>query len=111
MESTDDSWECVAGYLANQLRGEFPFSYGSKINFKAKIAEDSDMDAFLIFAPSILEQEDFLDIEVGLDYKISIAGLYPIYSSEFGKIDELGLEDFWHHPKFDMYNVKRKRIA
>ena len=110
VESKEDAWGQVAGYLANQLRGKFPFCYGQTIDFKEKISKDSEMDAFLIFAPSILDKGDFLDIDIGADYKINIAGLYPIYSSEFKKIDELGLEGFWKHPNFDLYNVSRNRV-
>ena len=68
------------------------------------------MDAFLIFGPSILDKEDYLGIDIGQDYKINLAGLYPIYSSEIEKYSGIGLEEFWNHPNFDLYNVNRKRI-
>lgn len=110
VESTDSSWGQVGGYLANQLRGKFPFCYGQTINFREQISNDSEMDAFLLFAPSILDKDDYLNIDIGLDYKINIAGLYPIYSSEFLKVEELGFEEFWKHPNFDLYNVKRNKV-
>lgn len=110
VESTDMAWGRVVGYIANTLRGDCPFSYGQTINFNAKISDDSDMDAFLIFAPSILEKEDYLDIDIGTGYNINIAGLYPIYSSEIKVYDKIGFEDFWHHPQFDMYDVKRDQV-
>ncbi|MEQ8477574.1 hypothetical protein [Fulvivirga sp.] len=69
------------------------------------------MDAFLVFAPSILDKEFYLNIDIGLDYKINIAGLYPIYSTEMKLVNEWGLEKFWHHPDFDNYNVNRKQIT
>jgi len=103
-------WGQVAGYIANQLRGDCPFGYGDIINFKEKISPDSEMDAFLIFAPSILEKEDYLQIDLGLDYQINLTGLYPIYSSEISKLNAWGLEKFWHHPNFDLYDVNRKII-
>jgi hypothetical protein len=68
------------------------------------------MDAFLIFKPSILDKEDYLGIDIGLDYKINLAGLHPIYSSEIEKYNQIGPEEFWDHPYFDLYNVNRKRI-
>lgn len=80
VDSKDISWAQVAGYIANSLRGNCPFSYSKTINFREKIADDSEMDAFLIFAPFILDKKDSSDIEIGLDYKINIVGLYPIYS-------------------------------
>jgi len=111
VDSKDASWAQVAGYLANSLRGNCPFSYSNTINFKEKISDESEMDVFLVFAPSILNKKDFMNIDFGLDYKINIAGLYPIYASEMEYIEKNGLEKFWKHTDFDMYNVNRKRIT
>lgn len=110
VDSKDSSWAQVAGYLANNLRGDCPFSYSNTINFREKISDESEMDAFLVFAPSILDKEHFANIDIGLNYRINIVGLYPIYASEMEYIEKNGLEKFWKHPNFDMYNVKRKRI-
>lgn len=107
--SSSLDWPAAMGYLANNLRGEFNFSYGQAVNF-GQISEDSEMDAFFIFAPAILKKEDYLNIDIGLDYKINIAGLYPLYSDELEIYHQLGLEKFWHHPDFDVYSVTRKRI-
>lgn len=111
VDSKDTSWAQVAGYLANRLRGNCPLSYSNTINFREKISDESEMDAFLVFAPSILDKKDFTNIDIGLDYKINIAGLYPIYASEIEFIEKNGLEKFWKHPDFDMYNMNRKRIT
>lgn len=110
VESPDLDWGKVVGHIANKLRGDCPFSYGQTINFGEKISGDSEMNAFFIFAPSTLDKDDYLNIDIGTDYKISIAGLYPIYSEELETINEIGLEAFWHHPNFDNYSVTRKRI-
>ena len=110
IKSEKIAWGRVVGFLANRLRGKCPFSYGNTINFKEKIAADSKMDAFLVFAPSIIDKKDYLNIDVGLDYRINIKGLYPIYSTEMDLVANWGLEKFWHHPDFEMYNVNRKRI-
>lgn len=110
VESNNSAWGQIAGFLANQLRGKNSFSYGHTFDLKEQISNYSEMDAFLIFAPSILDKADFLNIDIGLDYKISIAGLYPIYSSEIKKIEELGLDGFLEHPNFDLYNVKRNKV-
>lgn len=111
VDSTDDAWGKAIGYMANKLRGDCPFSYGNNINFGMPVNKDSDLDAFLVFAPSIFpNKEDYLGIDIGLDYKINMAGMYPIYASEMPLIDEWGVEQFWKNPAFDMYNVQRKRI-
>ncbi|MCS3870116.1 hypothetical protein J3D55_003032 [Chryseobacterium ginsenosidimutans] len=110
VESENLDWGIVSGFIANQLRGKCPFCYGETINFREQISEDSEMDAFLIFAPSTLDKEDYLDIDVGADYTINIAGLYPIYSEEIEVYNQIGLKEFWFHPDFDNYSVNRKRI-
>jgi hypothetical protein len=111
VESKDENWARAASFIAGKLRGDCPFSYGQTVNFKGQICDDSEMDAFFVFAPSILDKEDYLNIDIGLDYKINIAGLYPIYSSEIEVLGEIGLHDFWHHPNFDNYAVNRERIT
>jgi hypothetical protein len=68
------------------------------------------MSAFFVFTPSILEKSDFLDIDVGGDKPLNLAGMYPIYDSERAVFVELGLERFWHHPSFELYNVKRPKV-
>lgn len=111
VESPSLDWGQVVGFIANKLRGDCPFSYGQTINFGERISDDSEMDAFFIFAPSTLNSEDYSNIDVGEDYKINIAGLYPMYSDELDIYSKIGLEAFWHHPNFDNYSVTRKRIT
>ncbi|MDX2171964.1 MAG: hypothetical protein SFY56_02515 [Bacteroidota bacterium] len=111
VESSKIDWGQVAGFLANKLRGDCPFSYGQTINFYERISDDSEMDAFFIFAPGTLDKKDYLNIDIGTDYKICIAGLYPMYSNELEAYQKIGLEAFWHHPNFDTYSVRRKRIT
>jgi hypothetical protein len=110
VQSEDISWGQVPGFIANRLREKCPFCYGETINFKEKIADDSEMSAFFVFAPSIIDKNDYLDIDIGLDYKINIAGLYPIYESELKVINDIGLDAFWHSPGFDLYDINRKKI-
>lgn len=69
------------------------------------------MDAFFVFAPRVLNQSQYLNIDIGLLHEISIAGLYPIHSSEMEIINKQGLEFFWKHPKLDLYNVNRKPVT
>jgi hypothetical protein len=110
VESKELAWGQVTGFLANSLRGKSPFSYGHTINFGEPIANDSEMSAFLIFAPAVIQKEHYLDINIGTDYKVNIAGLYPIYEEEIAVYNKIGLEKFWKHPDFDPFNVRRPRI-
>lgn len=110
LHSPHIDWAQAMASIANKLRGNCPFSYGQIINFEMKIGRDSEMDAFFIFAPSTIDKEDYLYIDIGAEYKVSIASLYPMYSDEIEVYNNIGLEKFWHHPNFDNYKVDRKRI-
>lgn len=111
VKSTDDRWPLAVAEMANRLRGDCPFRYGNVINFGEPISPESDMSAFFVFAPSILERKDFLNIDVGGPQLLSLAGMYPIYPSEGEVIKTKGLEAFWHSEGFDLYSVTRPPIT
>lgn len=111
VQSKNLDWAHVLGYLVERSQGKFPFSYGQTINFREQIADDSKMDAFFIFAPTVLEEKEFLNLDLGLPYKVNIQGIYPIYAKELETIEKIGLEKFWKNPKYDHLNVKRKPIT
>lgn len=104
--SQDKSWALAMGFLAESLRGEAPFCYGNTFGFGEQIAPESAMDAFVVFAPAVLERDDFTGIEVGDRLPINIAGLYPIHAAERLYIGEHGLEAFWA-VDWDVYDVGR----
>jgi hypothetical protein len=110
VDSTDLAWPLAVADIANNLRGKCAFCYGDVINFGERISDESEMSAFFIFAPSILERESFLDIDVGGPQRINLAGMYPIYDTERSIFSKIGLEEFWHHPNFDIYNVRRLAV-
>ena len=110
VESTDLAWAQAIGYIVNNLRGHCPFSYGDIINFQDTISDASEMTSFVVFAPAILNREHFLDIDVGGEQPLNIAGMYPIYESEAEVIGRVGLEKFWHHPNFDLFDVNRPPV-
>jgi hypothetical protein len=108
VDSRDLNWGLAIGHLAKTFRGQSPFTYESIYRFGEKIAKESEMSAFVVFAPSIVEQED-ARIELP-DRTINLVQMYPIYEEE---IDDIKFEGF---PKFlnrieDVYDVKRKRAA
>ncbi len=106
VESNDEAWTFAIGFMAERLRGKGPFCYGNTINFHAKVSDESELDAFLIFAPPFLDKEQ-MAVQLK-DFRCNIAGMYPMYSSEFGLYEELGLDRFWKRPDWDPFNVKRK---
>jgi hypothetical protein len=108
---TDDViWARAVGFVAEQLRGDCPFSYGDTLSFGARVTPDSDMDAFVVFAPAVMNRDDFLNIDVGDDRPINIAGIYPIHESERQFIRARGLEAFWKLD-CDLYDVRRPSTA
>ena len=95
VRSADESWALAAGYLAERLRGDCPFSYGNTIGFGERICAESALSPFVVSAPAVLHRDDFAGICLGDGDHVSIAGLYPIYDSERAYIKEHGLEAFW----------------
>lgn len=106
VDSTDIAWPLAIGYLAESLRVECSFGYGNLLNFGQRISPESAMNAFVVFAPSVLEPDDYTGIDVG-DTTINIAGCYPIHESESDYIEEHGLEAFWQL-EWDPYDVTRQ---
>jgi hypothetical protein len=105
VRSAEVIWAQAVAFIAEQLRGACPFTYGTTLNFGERISTDSEMTAFVIFAPAVLERAGFLGIDVG-DCKINLAGCYPIYESERTFIGKHGLEIFWKR-EWDPYDVRR----
>jgi hypothetical protein len=108
--SADVAWGLATAFLAERLRGECPFGYGDAVSLGEPAADESAMTDFLVFAPAVLEQEDFLDIDVGDDLPINISGFYPIHESERVFIEANGLDAFWQLD-WDLYDVRRGPAA
>lgn len=108
VNSLSVEWPCAAAAMAGLFRGEKRFRYGDTMTTDATLASDTEMDGFLIFAPSFLKkQEQFVELN---NYKIHFSQFYPIYRSELKVYKKIGLEAFWKHKDFDLYDVKRPPI-
>lgn len=110
VDSIDAAWPMAIAHLVNDLRGKCPFSYGDILNFGEPVSKESPMSSFFLFVPSILEKEQFLNIDVGADLPLSITGAYPLYDSERAVFSKIGLKQFWHHPNFDLYSLSRPAV-
>jgi hypothetical protein len=108
IESEDAMWAWTAAYFCAEFRGEKPFSYGDVFTTEAPLASDTKMDGLLIFAQSILDKE-LEAIELN-DYRVHFSQFYPIYRSELEAYRKIGLERFWKHENFAMYDPKRSPI-
>jgi len=109
VRSEDIAWAMVIAYFAEELRGVCPFTYGGTLNHGQRISPESDMTAFVVFAPGGLEPAD-AEIDIG-DYTIILNGCYPIYESERQFIQEHGLEAFWTGFDWDINSVKRPPVV
>jgi hypothetical protein len=105
VRSTNPIWALAVGLLAEQLRGQCPFSYGDTIDFNERISPESAMTAFVVYTPAVLQPPDYTDIDVGDDL-ITIAGCYPIHDVERQYIHEHGFLNFWKL-EWDGYDVRR----
>lgn len=112
VRSEDLIWSHALGFLAEAYRGDCPFAYGNTINFGERVAPDSEMTAFVVFAPAVLDREDYVGIDVGIPGHeghdvINIQGVYPIHESERQFVIESGLKAFWELD-WDPYDVRRR---
>ena len=108
VKSESIDWPLAAATFAAAFRGKKAFSYGDVFTTDLPLADDSKMDGFLIFAQSILDSA--VETVQLANYKIHFSQFYPIYKSEVGVYESIGLKVFWHHKHFDMYDIQRRRI-
>jgi hypothetical protein len=108
VQSLDLGWPCSAATFVALFRGKKLFQYGDVFTTDGPLAEDSKMDGFLVFAQSILSDK-YVAVKLN-DYKIHFSQFYPIYKEELAVYENIGLEAFWKHKGFDMYDVTRKPI-
>jgi hypothetical protein len=108
IESASLSWPSVAANLTAYFALKKRFSYGDVFTVDGPLTNDTEMDAFLIFAQSVLDPEHAsVDLP---DYRVHLSQFYPFYRTEIELYDRIGLEAFWKHPGFGMYDPKRPRI-
>lgn len=109
LETTNKSWAYAAAFFAAEFRGKKRFCYGDVFTTDAPLADDTKMDAFLIFAQSLFDPEDAV-VQLN-DYKVTLSQLYPIYRSEISVYEEIGLKNLWHHKDFGIYDPRREPIS
>jgi Suppressor of fused protein (SUFU) len=105
VRSTDEVWGQAVGFLAEQLRGTCPFSYGDTLNLGEAVTQDSDMSAFVIFAPPVVAPAD-AQVDLGDPLPVNLVGIYPIHRSELQFIIDNDLKTFWEMD-WDVYDVGR----
>lgn len=108
MNSPDEAWAFAAGFFAASFRGEKRFSYGDVFTTEVPLAGDTQMDGVLIFAQSILDAS-VESVQLN-DCKVHFSQFYPIHRAELPLYERIGLEQFWKHKGFAMYEPGRRPI-
>lgn len=108
LDTNDKSWGLAAGYFASAFFNQKRFSYGDLFKLDDPISSENEMNAYFVFAPSFLDQEQ-ATFQLP-DRVIHLAGMYPLYDSEIETYHKIGLKAFWHSEGFDLYNPGRSQI-
>lgn len=108
VQSLELDWPCAAATFAALDRGKRSFQYGDVFTTDCALAPDTKMEGFLVFAQCILSEE-YVSVQLN-GYKVHFSQFYPIYRSELSVYEKIGLEAFWKHEGFDMFDVTRKPI-
>jgi hypothetical protein len=109
VESEDLSWLMAGAWLAESFRVEKPLKYGTVLTMDDPISDESEMRGFYIFAQSVVDPKA-ASVKLN-DDTIHLSQMYPIYLDEVAVLEEMGLEGFWDHPRYDPYDVTRPSLA
>ena len=109
MRSTDERWGWAIGDIAHKLKGDCPFCFGDVVRFGTQISEESEMSAFVVFAPNFISKPA---TQISLpDWTINLAQMYPIYEGEIDYIESSGLEKFLSRPGSFFEDPKRLNLS
>jgi len=109
IRSQDRRWGLAIGDIAERLKGDCPFCYGDIIRFGTKISQESEMSAFVAFAPSFI---DATAMQIKLpDWTINLTQMYPIYEGEIDLIESSGLKAFLSRPGSFFENPDRPDLS
>jgi hypothetical protein len=108
VDSTDDDWWISLGAISARLRGTCPFALGNTLRFGKPLSSESDMSAFLLFWPMILEK-DQSQLKLS-DRSLNFVQAYPIFESEVEVISRIGAESFFMLDNLDFSDVTRNKV-
>lgn len=109
LESELEAWPLAMAFFAAEYRGRQDFSFGNIFTLSAPITEESEMTSLLVFAPSVLSQEQaLLELPGG---SIELRGLYPLFPGEVELVRDEGIESLFTRDGFSMYDVTRSDLS
>lgn len=109
VRSDDPTWVLALAHLAANLGDVCPFTHLSMVDMGMPITDDTRMDGFVVFAPSVLPG-DTARVQIDDSLPVQVVGVYPCYASERELISEKGFEAFWQRD-FDAWDVHRDPVA
>src|SRR5688572_17885394 len=83
----DEAWAMELGALAERYRGIRSFHYGATFESRKPISNESEMSAFLIYSPAIVDPQN-AHFTVG-ERAINLIGAYPIHKSEIWLVNKI----------------------
>lgn len=109
LNTTDDDWWLALAAFCLGLRGICPFSLGTVLRLGRRISAQSEMSAYLLFWPTILDKDQqHLNLP---DRCITFVQAYPIFDSEVGLIAQLGPENFFMLEGVDFDDTTRHPVT
>jgi hypothetical protein len=105
MRSDRLDWGLTAGFLASAYFKQKRFSYGDVFRVDVPLAEDTEMKAYVLWAPAFLTKEQ---AKFNLGAKpIHLVSMYPLHEQELALLERIGLKELWHSEGFEMDNPAR----
>jgi hypothetical protein len=109
VKSLDHSWGLCIGDIVRNHRSKDLFSQGTMLHFRQRIADDSRMTSFLVYACTLLDQTD--QRIVLPDRVVGLSQAYPIYEEEAELVKRMGVRSFFWDLGVDFYDVTRRSTA
>jgi hypothetical protein len=109
MRSELPDWGLAAAYLASAFYGQKRFAYGDVFRIDVPIADDTNMKAFVVFAPDFLRPEH-ARFDAGAGKPIVLVSLYPLYEEELALYERIGVQKFWQLEGFELDNPAREPL-
>jgi len=109
MRSDRADWGLAAAYFASAFYGQKRFIFGDVFRTDVPLAEDTRMNAFVVFAPDFLKPEASR-FDVGVGKPIVLVSLYPLHDEELAIYDRIGLQALFQSEGFELDNPARQPI-
>jgi hypothetical protein len=105
VDSVDAAWPLALGELIRNGREKCTFGYGMVLNFGQPISDESPISSFLVYACTILNEND-LSVKLR-DRKVHLSQIYPVHQSEIPLIKSIGPDRFVFDLRINLFDVRR----